>query len=199
MLRVLCVAKILIFFKYRSFGPWIALHFTLYIYFVYCICWSDIFRLENLSVWQIPVFRDGLLMRNRGYSECETLEKWCWSYLRNIKAAINYFYKNFPHNLTIFLIGKMFPNIGIFQTLGFSILKMSPQDNSVGKLSIWELLVWKVLFITCKFIEGYGSHWPVSEPDLQGKESWPAVCETMPRGSTQFPGQGCHRYVYYSI
>jgi hypothetical protein len=25
---------------------------------------SDIFRLENLSVWKIPVFRYGLLMRN---------------------------------------------------------------------------------------------------------------------------------------
>jgi hypothetical protein len=34
---------------------------------------SDIFRLENLSVWQILVFRYGLLMRNRGYIEFETL------------------------------------------------------------------------------------------------------------------------------
>jgi hypothetical protein len=28
---------------------------------------SDIFGLENLSVWHIPVFRYGWLMRNRGY------------------------------------------------------------------------------------------------------------------------------------
>jgi hypothetical protein len=37
--------------------------------------WSDIFTLENLSVWQIPVFRYALLMRHRGYIEIETLEK----------------------------------------------------------------------------------------------------------------------------
>jgi hypothetical protein len=36
---------------------------------------SDIFRLENLSVCQIAVFRYGLLMRNRGYNEFEMLEK----------------------------------------------------------------------------------------------------------------------------
>jgi hypothetical protein len=41
--------------------------------------------------WQIPVFRYGLLMRNRGYLELETLEKPCCSYLGNIKTAINYF------------------------------------------------------------------------------------------------------------
>jgi D-mannonate dehydratase len=41
-----------------------------------CTCsWTDIFRLENLSVWQIPVFCYGLLMRNRGYIQLETLEK----------------------------------------------------------------------------------------------------------------------------
>jgi hypothetical protein len=34
-----------------------------------------IFRLESLSVWPIPVFRYGLLMRNRGYIEFETLKK----------------------------------------------------------------------------------------------------------------------------
>jgi hypothetical protein len=36
---------------------------------------SDIFGLENLRVWQIPVFRYGLLMRNPGYIELETSEK----------------------------------------------------------------------------------------------------------------------------
>jgi hypothetical protein len=46
-------------------------------------------------------------MRNRGYIEFDTLEKQCWSYLRNIKTAINYFfYKRFAHNLPIFLKGK---------------------------------------------------------------------------------------------
>jgi hypothetical protein len=45
--------------------------------------------LKISSVWQIPVFRYGLLMRNRGYIEFETLEKQCWSNLRNIKTAIN--------------------------------------------------------------------------------------------------------------
>jgi hypothetical protein len=49
---------------------------------------SNIFRLENLSVWQIPVFRYGLLMKNRGYIEFETLKKQCWSYPRNIETAI---------------------------------------------------------------------------------------------------------------
>jgi hypothetical protein len=38
---------------------------------------SDIFRPEYLSVWQIPVFRYSLLMRNRGYIEFETFEKQC--------------------------------------------------------------------------------------------------------------------------
>jgi hypothetical protein len=28
-------------------------------------------------------------MRNRGYFEFETLEKQCWSYLRNMETAIN--------------------------------------------------------------------------------------------------------------
>jgi hypothetical protein len=44
----------------------------------------DIFRLENLRIWQIPVFRYGLLMQNRGYIEFEKLEKQCWSCLMNI-------------------------------------------------------------------------------------------------------------------
>jgi hypothetical protein len=59
--------------------------------------WSrcDIFRLENLSVWQFLVFCNGLLMRNRGYIEFETLEKQCWSYLRNIKPATNYILQTF--------------------------------------------------------------------------------------------------------
>jgi hypothetical protein len=36
--------------------------------------WSDIFRLVNLSVRQIPVFRYDLLMSNWGYIEFETLK-----------------------------------------------------------------------------------------------------------------------------
>jgi hypothetical protein len=96
-------------------------------------CRSDIFRLENFSVWQIPVFRFGLLMRNRGYIEFGTMGKQCLSYLRNIKTAINYFlllhFLHFAPNLPkpIFLIEKIWMNIGICQTLGFSILKMPPQ------------------------------------------------------------------------
>jgi hypothetical protein len=35
----------------------------------------DIYRLENPSVWQIPVFRYGLLIRNWAYIEFDTLEK----------------------------------------------------------------------------------------------------------------------------
>jgi hypothetical protein len=38
-----------------------------------------------------------------------------------------FFYKRFTHNLPIFLIRKVWLNIGICQTLGFSVLKMSPQ------------------------------------------------------------------------
>jgi hypothetical protein len=84
---------------------------------------SYIFRLENLSVWQIPVFCYGSLVRDRGYIELELLENHFWSYLRNIKTAINYFfYKCFAHNLPIFLVGKIWLNIGICHILGFSIL-----------------------------------------------------------------------------
>jgi hypothetical protein len=54
-----------------------------------------LYRLENLSVWQISVFRYGLLMRNQGYIEVERLEKQCWSNLSNIKTAINYFLQIF--------------------------------------------------------------------------------------------------------
>jgi hypothetical protein len=42
---------------------------------------------------KISVFRYGLLMRNRGCIEFETLQ--CWPYLRNIKTAINYFLETF--------------------------------------------------------------------------------------------------------
>jgi hypothetical protein len=38
--------------------------------------------------------------------EFETLEKQCWSYIRNMKTAMYYFYKGFEHNLHIFLIRK---------------------------------------------------------------------------------------------
>jgi hypothetical protein len=100
----------------------------------FCVISSDIFRLENLSVWQIPVFLYGLLRRNWGYIEFEMLEKQCCSYLRNIKTAINYVCKRFEHNLLIFLIGKIWMNIGICQTLGFSILKMPALDSTVFTL-----------------------------------------------------------------
>jgi hypothetical protein len=63
----------------------------------------------------------GLLIRNREYIEFETLKKQCWSYLRNIKTAINYFfYKRFVQNLAKFLLSKNLaehwdlPNTGIF-------------------------------------------------------------------------------------
>jgi hypothetical protein len=47
----------------------------------------------NLSAEQIPVCYYGFLMRNRGY--ILRLKRWgkqCWSYLRNIMTAINYFF-----------------------------------------------------------------------------------------------------------
>jgi hypothetical protein len=73
--------------------------------------------LENPSVFHYY----GLLMRNREYIEFETLKKQCWSYLRNIKTAINYFfYKRFAQNLAKFLLSKNLaerwdlPNTGIF-------------------------------------------------------------------------------------
>jgi hypothetical protein len=63
----------------------------------------------------------GLLIRNRVYIEFETLKKQCWSYLRNIKRAINYFfYKRLAQNLAKFLLSKNLaehwdlPNTGIF-------------------------------------------------------------------------------------
>jgi hypothetical protein len=46
-----------------------------------------------------------------GNIDIETLDKQCWSYIqyiRNIKTARNYFNKRFAHNLSIFLIGKIF-------------------------------------------------------------------------------------------
>jgi hypothetical protein len=63
-----------------------------------------------------------LLMRNQGNIEFETLENQCWSYLRNIQTAINYFYKHFAHNLPYTHISHMknlskhldLPNTGIF-------------------------------------------------------------------------------------
>jgi hypothetical protein len=48
-----------------------------------------------------------LLIRNREYIEFETLKKQFWSYVRNIKTAINYFfYKRFAQNLPKFLLRK---------------------------------------------------------------------------------------------
>jgi hypothetical protein len=59
--------------------------------------------------------------------------KKCWPYLRNSKTAINYFfYKSFAHNLPTFFTGKIWLNLGIcFQTLAFSILKMSPHFSHI--------------------------------------------------------------------
>jgi hypothetical protein len=46
-------------------------------------------------------------MRNQGNIEFETLEKQCWSYLRDIKIAISYFfYKRFAHNLPTYISQK---------------------------------------------------------------------------------------------
>jgi hypothetical protein len=55
-------------------------------------------------------------MRNLGYIEVETIEKQCWSYLRNIKPARTISYECFAHYLPIFLIRKIWdvPNTGIF-------------------------------------------------------------------------------------
>jgi hypothetical protein len=63
-----------------------------------------------------------LLIRNRVYIEFETLKKQCWSYQKNIKTAVNYFffYKRFAQNLAKFLSSKNLaeywdlPNTGIF-------------------------------------------------------------------------------------
>jgi hypothetical protein len=61
------------------------------------------------------------MIRNREYIEFETLKKQRWSYLRNIKTAINYFfYKHFAQNPAKFLLSKNLaehwdlPNTGIF-------------------------------------------------------------------------------------
>jgi hypothetical protein len=108
-----------------------------------------IFRLK-ISVFlanpSVPLYV--LLMRNRGCIEFETLENQCWSHLRNIKTAMNYFYKYFAHILPIFLIGKIWLNIGICQTLGFSILKMSPLEYSkqMQALSTCIVMVFSLLF-----------------------------------------------------
>jgi membrane protease subunit (stomatin/prohibitin family) len=76
----------------------------------------------NLSVWKIPVFHYyGLLMRNREYIEVETLKKQSWSYLRNIKTAINNFcLQTFCSKSSQFLLSNYLaehwdlPNTGIF-------------------------------------------------------------------------------------
>jgi hypothetical protein len=68
------------------------------------------------SLLYIPVFCYGWLT--------EILRKQCCSYL-----SIWDNNKHFAHNLLIFLIEKIWLNIWIFQTLGLSILKISPQVN----------------------------------------------------------------------
>jgi hypothetical protein len=60
----------------------------------FCSEWNIFFLKRHLwtgkyQCLQITVFCYGLLMRNRGYIEFETLEKQCWSYLRNIKRTFS--------------------------------------------------------------------------------------------------------------
>jgi hypothetical protein len=87
-------------------------------------------------------------MRNRGYIEFKSLEKQCWSYLMNIKTAINYFfYKRFTHKLPTFLTGKIWLNIGICQTLKFSSLKII--DNNLVRMLMLQVnkMIYFVYFI----------------------------------------------------
>jgi hypothetical protein len=95
----------------------------------YHFFWSDMFRLENFSIWQIPVFSQRLADEKSSICciEFETLEKQCWSYLRNIETAVNNFLQMFRTQSTP--IGKIWLNIGICQTLGFPFLKMSPLNT----------------------------------------------------------------------
>jgi hypothetical protein len=98
---------------------------------------------ENLCFGKSQCSAIRLADEKTGYIEFQTLDKHSWLYLRNIKTAINYcFYKWCAHNLPIFLIGKIWLNIGICQTLGFSILKMSLRACralSVTKLSLYAI------------------------------------------------------------
>jgi hypothetical protein len=48
----------------------------------------------------------GLLIRKREYIEFETLKKQCWSYVRNIKTAINYFIYLLSYKLLSYLEAK---------------------------------------------------------------------------------------------
>jgi hypothetical protein len=108
-------------------------------------CWweiEDILRycVEDILRWGYIALRIAF----------ETLEKQCCSYLRNIKTAINNFCKPFAHNLPIFFIGELWLNIGICQTLGFSIQKMSPQykiDTAVSNSLKWNTMLWVCLFL----------------------------------------------------
>jgi hypothetical protein len=101
-------------------------------------------------------------MRNRGYIKLEMLERQCWSYLRNIKTAINYFYKRFKHNLPTVLIGKNLaeqwdlPNTGIF----FSKDVASVKHYSKG-IPVW----------TATHIE-YIPPDPTSSEDVKVAVSW---------------------------
>jgi hypothetical protein len=59
-------------------------------------------------------------MRNRGYIEFEKLEKQCWSFVRNINTAINYFlhvlhiiYTHISHRKNLAEQWDL-PNTGIF-------------------------------------------------------------------------------------
>jgi hypothetical protein len=81
-------------------------------------------------------------MRNRGY--IENLKRWQNSVgLYSMEYSDSnklFFYKRFAHNLTIFLIGKIWLNIGICPTLGFSILKISPLEQQYCIVEITGIL-----------------------------------------------------------
>jgi hypothetical protein len=92
--------------------------------------------------WKISVF---------GKSQCSATACWwdienrvrkkqCWSYLR--QQVTIFVYKCFVYDLPIFLLGKPWLNIGICPTLGFSILKMSPQSmlGGRGNFLMWNFL-----------------------------------------------------------
>jgi hypothetical protein len=76
------------------------------------------------------VFCYALLIRNRGYIEFETLEKQCWSYVRNIETPINYFLQT---KFTHISQKKNLAEQGVFQTLAFSILLYENSKAGIKK------------------------------------------------------------------
>jgi hypothetical protein len=99
--------------------------------FYLVLTWSDIFSLVNLTVWKVPVFRCNLLIRNRGYIELETSVS--WSFIKNIKTAINYFFTKvsqiiFPY----FSLDKFSGTLGYVKHWVFCIPKMSLRIKATG-------------------------------------------------------------------